>query len=154
MAGLDPVEMANFIMYPSLILWVAEARDTFPSSFPSPSSLYMPKLQSRLAISWITAELPLSHSMHQPYLVSRFHSVTPLWQWILQVEYAGCKTAASPFALCLLAITFSFLTGVSTVSHFLAFGTLSWVLSGSCYLLYLDFRSCSIGFTAAICPPS
>lgn len=79
----------------------------FLNSFPSPLSSYVPKLESRLPITWITIELPLSHSMKQPYLVSGFHSVT-----------SDCKTVASSFALCLGAIIFSFLIGVSTISHF------------------------------------
>lgn len=90
----------------------------FLNSCPSPLSSYVPKLESRLPITWITIELPLSHSMNQPYLVSGFHSVTSLWQWILQVEYTDCKTVASSFSLCLVAIIFSFLIGVSSISHF------------------------------------
>lgn len=35
MSGLDPAEMANFIMYAPLILQVAEAQDAFfPNLFP------------------------------------------------------------------------------------------------------------------------
>lgn len=89
--------------------------------------------------------------MHQPQLTSGLVSVNPLRQLILYDEHTGCKTAPSSFALCLLAIIFSSFIGVSTVSHLISFGTLGWVLSEPCDLLYLNYRSCSLGFTAAIC---
>lgn len=84
------------------------------TSFPSHLSFYGQKLP----ITWITTELSLSHSTNQPYSVSGFHSVTPLWQWILQAEYTECKTFSVSFVPCLLAITFNFFISISTVSHF------------------------------------
>lgn len=56
------------------------------------------------------------------------------------------------FALCLQAPIFSFLIGVSAISHFISSGTLGWVLSELCDLLYLNYSSCSLGFTVVICP--
>lgn len=86
--------------------------------------------------------------MNQPYFVSGCHPVTPLWQWILQIEYTECKTVGSSFALCphihyiqVPHCCFYYF------QRLIFFGTLGWVLSEPCDLLYLSYRKYSMGFT-------
>lgn len=57
------------------------------------------------------------------------------------------------FLLCVYWLLYSASSLVLLLFHtFISFGTLGWVLSEMCDLLYFNYRSCSLGFTAAVCP--
>lgn len=91
--------------------------------------------------------------MNQPYFVSGHLSVTPLWQWILQIEYIECQTITPSFALCphihyiqLPHCCFYYF------QRLIFFGTLGWVLFEPCDLLCLNYRTYSTVFTVVTVP--
>lgn len=131
---------------------MAEAWDTFSNL------LYLPLKSLFTKPSEQTAYHLHNHRViiklqHEPALLSGCPSVTPLWQWILQTEYNGCKTISSSFVLCLHIHYIQLPRCCFYYFQWLMFfGTLGWVLSELCDLLYLNSRTYSMGFAVVTAP--